>query len=930
MTRFLPPLFFAFLLVFASTAFGQSPPALKGKVVDHSLGLSLGNAVVSVLNAQDSTLVAFVRSNSDGNFHMDSLANGEYLVLVSYPKYMDLVETFSIQSDSPQFDLGVVDMLLLSRVLEDVVITATNAIVIKGDTLEYDASRLVIQPNSKVEDLLIQLPGIQVDKDGKITAHGETVQKVLVDGEEFFGDDPTLVTKNIRGDMVDKIQVYDKKSDQATFTGIDDGEKTKTINIQLREDSKQGMFGKVDVGGATEDRYQSQAMFNTFKGDQKFSAYGTFGNTGAVGLNWQESEKYGASGNIEMIDGMMYLTSTNSDELDSFSGRYNGQGLPKAASGGLHYDAKWNEKKESINANYKIGMLDVVGDRNTLTQNNLPDGLMETESFQDFDNHMFRQKFDTRYTIDFDSTSNLRVTLEGGLKDSRSEQSFSSSTSNGYGERLNESLRSSNNKADARNFSVQALWNKKLRKTGRTLSLQVSQQVNSEDKEGFLNSENSFFNTSGVIDSTQIVDQRKTSKLNNSVFSSNIAYTEPLSKDWKLAVNYRFSYNRGKSDLRSFDQGLGGQYQQVDSLYSNDFTLNQLANQVGTTLNYNTEKNKINLSLKATGVNYKQVDRFHDNRISRNFINLNPSARWSHNFNKQKSLSFYYYGNTNQPSLSQIQPVRENQDPLNIVEGNPDLDPGFTHSLSANFYSFKVLTGQYISVNFWTNMSTNTIVSNVHTDALGKSTYRYENLKNERPGNINLNFNYGNKFQKWDLHYGISPNLSQNRYFNMINGELNKTVSQNYNFNFTLSKYVEKKYSLRFYGGPSYTKSEASLQKEFSNEGWGLNMNGWGTLYLPWKLELSTDGNYQYTQATQTFDEDFKRFIWNAGVSKKFLKTEELKVTVSANDILNQNVGFERRAFNNTNTQTSYTTIKRYFMLSVIWDFNKMGGGNPH
>src|SRR5690606_14878252 len=176
-------------------------------------------------------------------------------------------------------------MLLVSQLLKDVVITGTNAIVIKGDTIEFDASKYTIQPNSKVEDLLAQLPGIQIDKDGKITAQGETVTKVLVDGEEFFGDDPTLVTKNIRGDMVDKVQLYDKKSDQAEFTGIDDGEKEKTINIQLKEDSKNGMFGKVDAGIATEDLFQGQAMFNTFKGSQKFAAYGTTGNTGTIGLD---------------------------------------------------------------------------------------------------------------------------------------------------------------------------------------------------------------------------------------------------------------------------------------------------------------------------------------------------------------------------------------------------------------------------------------------------------------------------------------------------------------------------------------------------------------------------------------------------------------------------------------------------------------------
>src|SRR5690606_37952689 len=288
-------------------------------------------------------------------------------------------------------------MLLVSQLLKDVVITGRNAIVIKGDTIEYDASKYTIQPNSKVEDLLMQLPGIQVDKDGKITAQGETVQKVLVDGEEFFVDDPTLVTKNIRGDMVDKVQLYDKKSDQATFTGIDDGEKTKTINIQLKEDSKNGMFGKAEAGAATDRLYAGQAMFNKFKGSQKIAGYGTIANTGKMGLNWRDSDRFASSENIEFVGDGIMINYGGGDELDR--AQYNGQGIPLAHTGRLHYDSKWNDKKESINANYKIGSLEVEGNRNTIREETLKDAINTTNSDQDFNNFTFRQKLDARYEI---------------------------------------------------------------------------------------------------------------------------------------------------------------------------------------------------------------------------------------------------------------------------------------------------------------------------------------------------------------------------------------------------------------------------------------------------------------------------------------------------------------------------------------------------
>src|SRR5690606_25891229 len=212
-----PAFAFLLLMLISLGLSAQENYSIQGIVVDTTSEISLENAVINVLQAKDSILVDFTRAGKEGNFQIGNLSEGDYILMVSYPKYTDFVERFSVRSGQPNHDFGTVSMLLVSQLLKDVVITGRNTITIKGDTIEYDASKFTIQPNSKVEDLLAQLPGIQVDKDGKITAQGEAVNKVLVDGEEFFGDDPTLVTKNIRGDMVDKVQLYDKKSDQATF-----------------------------------------------------------------------------------------------------------------------------------------------------------------------------------------------------------------------------------------------------------------------------------------------------------------------------------------------------------------------------------------------------------------------------------------------------------------------------------------------------------------------------------------------------------------------------------------------------------------------------------------------------------------------------------------------------------------------------------------
>jgi hypothetical protein len=502
-------LLYAFLVLCCTSIslYAQKSNTIKGFVVDTAYTTRLVNSSVSVLNSKDSTLVNFTRVNSTGSFHMGNLKTGKYILMVTYPGYADYVEKFDLDSANRLKDFGKVNLTLKARLLQDVIIKGTaGAIKIKGDTTEFNAAAFTIQPNSKVEDLLKQLPGIQVDKDGKITAQGQTVNKVLVDGEEFFGDDPTLVTKNIRGDMVDKVQLYDKASDQAAFTGIDDGQKSKTINIKLKEDKKQGYFGKIHVGKGTNDHYEGQGMFNLFKGKRKFSAYGTMGNTGKTGLGWEDSNKYGSSGNMEFTDdGGLYITSSQ-DDMEAFGGRYNGEGIPLARTGGVHYDSKWNSDKESINSNYKIGSLSIDGEKNVQSQNNLPTGVINSTSTQNFHNYAFRQKVDGIYEIKLDTSSTLKVSVEGTLKNNETNSNYKVTSLNGDSILLNASERDLSNKTDQKLFKATAFWNKRFSKKGRSISLNLSGNLNQSDGKGFLNSSEGYYNKTGDLDSTKTTD----------------------------------------------------------------------------------------------------------------------------------------------------------------------------------------------------------------------------------------------------------------------------------------------------------------------------------------------------------------------------------------------------------------------------------------
>ncbi len=726
--------------------------------------------------------------------------------------------------------------------------------------------------------------------------------------------------------MVDKVQLYDKRSDQAEFTGIDDGERIKTINLKLKEDKKRGYFGKVSVGGGTNEMHEEQAMFNLFNDKRRFSIYGTSGNTGRIGLSFQDSERFSPSGNMTFMDDGVIMISGYGDELESFSGRYNGRGIPSALSGGAHYSDKWADGKYSVNGNYRIGELGVAGSNNTVTQNTLQTGIINSVSDQHFDNRLFRQRANAVYEMQFDSTSSLKVTVDGTLRTSETTNDNLSLSTNEDGNMLNQSTRMNTNKLDGSVFNMSALWTKRFRKKGRTVSWDLNQSINQSKSTGFLYAENLFYNAIGEVDSTMVVDQYKVNDNTTSVFNSNVAYTEPITQSLSLVLNYRLTTNNGTSLRQSFNPVGSGEYVELDSLFSNDFKLNQLANQLGAIFNFQKGKSTLNFGTRVSRVQFDQADRYIDSRFERHFTNHNPQARWQYRFSQQKSLNVSYNGNNTQPSINQIQPVRVNDDPLNIILGNPDLRPSFTNRLNTSYNSFKVIGNQYFFVSGNYSTTHNPIVSNIFTDSVGRSTLYYDNLSEKSPQNYSMYASFSKKLQKWDVNVGGNLNTSGNIYYNLTNGALNRTVSSTYSGGVTINQNIPRKYNFFISFGPNYTTGESSLQQQFNNNGWGLSGNYSLNIFLPMKFQLTAVGRYVYSAPTQAFDEAFEQFIMDASVIKKFLKDETLAFSVGVNDVFRQNAGFSRSASNNFFTQNNYTTITRFLLFSLTWDFNKMGG----
>ena len=927
----MPKLIVLFLLslFLSGISFAQSVTRISGNITDTIEKKNLFNSSILLLRKTDSILVRHARTDKSGNFLLKDIPPGHYLLMATYPSYADYVDELEVK-DSAALHLPTIPMVLKSKLLEAVVVSNKGAIHIKGDTTEFNADSFHTQAGATVEDLLKRLPGIQVDKNGKITAQGETVQKVLVDGEEFFGDDPTLVTQNLRADMVDKVQVFDKKSDQSNFTGIDDGQKTKTINLKLKDSKKNGYFGRLTAGGGTDGYYDLQLMANYFRKKEKMAVYGIAGNTGKTGLNWQERDNYGQSfaGNIDVDDatGNLSFSGPPRDDLDSWSGSFEGQGFPTVKTGGLHYNNKTEDELQTYNGNYKFMQLNVNGNSSTNSQYILPDTFYYNNQRQTFHNQITRHNFNGSYEVKFDSTSSLKVQADGGSDHKITDNEFHSEALASDSSKVNQNDRTVTDVGNSSTVNSNLLWRKKLPKKGRTLSFNLRENYTRTSSSGYLNSTTEYF-SGGLPSYDSVIDQFKNYHTENILFDSRLTYTEPITKSSFLIANYGVVVNNSHSDRSSFNKSLGGKYSSLDSLYSNDYQYNVFTQRGG--LGYTLIKKKLRFSIGSDVgfTDFDQRDLHADTAAKRRFTNWYPQSNMTYSFSNQRRLSFYYNGYTTQPTLTQLQPILTNEDPLNITIGNPGLKPQFGNRFGLYFNDYKVFSERSIWFGLNYTFTQNAISNSVNVDATGKRVSQFVNVDGNY--SLNANMNYGLKWKKVDMWVGLNGNINQSNNVSIVNNLPNTTHSGNYTFGFNMYKSKDKKYNFGIRPSATYTQSRSTINNGVTTRYWTYNLNPEMDIYLPFHFQVHGDADINLRQKTSVFENNNNVVLLNAWIGRKFLKNDALLLKASGNDLLNQNTGFNRTVNSNFISQNTYTTIKRYFMLSVVWNFTKAGTAMP-
>ncbi len=894
-------------------------PTIKGTVNDTLNKQNLSNAVVSILRPKDSVLVKFVRTDANGNFELKKVIAGNYILMVSYPNYAEYTDQINFDGVSDK-SLGIVPLITRAKLLEEVIVKQRiSAIRVKGDTTEYRADSFHVSANADVQELLKKMPGIQVNSKGEITTQGEKVNKVLVDGEEFFSDDPAVVTKNLRADAVDKVQVFDKKSDQAVFTGIDDGQKQKTINLQLKEDKKKGFFGKAEAGSDFDQYNYGKLMANAFKGKRKIAGYITHDNTKFDALNWDENRNYAGDPNT--------TTTINEDggvSMYSSGDEFNwGSGLPISTTAGLHFSNKWNLDKNNTNNTFQYNKLNVTGKTSSITQNILPDTSFTNTTEQTQANERTRNKLTSMYELQIDSSSSLKFTLKASDIKTASNLNYLGKSISSDNKLINESDRTTTNNDDNKNFNTSMLWRKKFAKKGRTISVNAELTFTDKKENGFLLAKNQFFDKNGNIIRLDNVDQRKENIQTGSSINSNFTYTEPLWKNTFLILTYRLNINRNDAERNTFNKDVNGKYSALSDTLSNHFIFNTTGNTGGFNIRYQVKKFNFAVGTGLGTVTYHMNDIRKNTDREVSYTNFTPAIVFKYTPKQQRRVEFNYNGTTENPTLSQIQPFIDNIDPLNITVGNQNLKQAFLHNFNFRASDYKVLKSRNIGLNMNYNTTDNAISNNSFVDSLGRRINQAINVNGNYA--FRLSGEYGFEIiPSLNFNVEIGPRISQ--YVNFVNGLRNETKTTATSYSINSGYWSDKWINFWVNFEASNNKSVSSIRPDVATNYWSYT--SWTNLQLKFKkqkLYVDFNGEFNFYQKTAAFANQRNAYIVNGGIRKIISKDDKWETKFYVNDIFNQNLGINRNISSNFISETTTQNVKRYFMLSLIYNFSKNG-----
>ncbi len=918
--------FFSILFVCSITAYTQKNGSVKGIAYDTLSRKAVGDATITVLVKKDSSLFTFGMTDNAGRFFLDNIPAGEYRLLITHVGYHNNNKNFSITENEKNIDLGNVVMNDRTKVLEEVLVTnEAPPVTLIGDTVQYNAASFKTQPNASVEQLLKKLPGVEVGKDGTVKAQGQTVNKVLVDGKEFFGNDPKMATKNLPADAIDKVQVYDKLSDQAQMTGFDDGNSEKTINLKLKKDKKKGAFGKITGGGGTDERFEGRFNINSFKGARQMSAIGMANNTNAEGFSFMDMMSF--TGELKRMmrggNGNININIAGDDPTAAMLGG-NNQGIRTIWGGGLNYNNIIGNKID-FTSNYFYNHYNPKTESQIQRQYILSDSsyFYNQNSLSNNINNSHRLNLGFDYVID--SFHSIKISPSLGYQQTKNN-SLSDYQQTGEGGSLsNNGFSHSVTNSDAYNFRNDLLFRKKFRRRGRTFSLSLQTTLNNSNSDGNLESVNEFFSRGGGASRIDSINQFINNQGDLKGYTARAVYTEPVFKRSLLEFSVGKSDNKSTNEKITYDYNKGnGKYDQLNDSLTNDFQ--NVYGYTNAGLRLRTQKKKYNyavgLSWQRAELEGKITTGIKDSVITKSFTNLLPTARFQYNFSRYKNLTLNYRAFTNQPSVSQLQPVPDISNALNIKEGNPDLKQEFTHNVQVNYMGVNPFKNKNLFAFFNLNRTDNKIVNADTLYASGIKKTKPVNVDGVYNLNGDVNLGLPARFLKGTLRIGT--NLGYNHGQQFINNVANTINTFSVGPRLGIDMSPADKVDLSFSAGMNYNKTKYSLQPIFNTSYFSQIYETEFNWQLPKGFYFSTDFSYTINnQLADGFNAQVP--LWNASFSKQFLNFNRGELKLRVNDILNRNIGVSRSSNQNYIEDSRVNTLRRFALLTFTYSLSKTG-----
>lgn len=901
------------MILFSPMAFAQqSGVNVTGSVVEQGSDTPIEQATVRLLNVKDSAMVRGVVSARNGSFTLKNVKKGSYLLHITFIGYDPLYQPLQITGKKNPVNVGKLELSDGAIELgEAVVIGKAPEVTVRNDTVEYNADSYKVTEGSVLEDLLKKMPGVEVDSEGKITVNGKEVKKVMVDGKEFFSDDPKVASKNLPAKMIDKLQVLDKKSDMAQMTGFDDGEEETVINLTVKPGMKQGWFGNAYGGYGSKDRYEGNAMVNRFVNNDQITFMGGANNTNNMGFS--------------------DLASTMFSGMGGGGGRRGGfgagSGITSSGNAGLNFSKEFKPDKLTLGGNTRYSHSDNDARSKSDRQNILPGD----SSSYDNSEAMSRTKSDN-FGVDFrlewkpDTMTQLIFRPSFSLSHSMNDNFSDATTLDNERDTVNTNKSSNYSESNGYNLNASIDFSRKLNNKGRVFSATLSGGNSNSYSDGMNRSDIVYFNQTDALKNS-IIDQR--SRYDNKGFNyrAYVSWVEPIGHNNFIQATYSISQRKQEALKNVYNQDADGIYNVLDSAYSQSYRNNFISQRAS--LSFKSQREKFNYTI---GLNldpsYSSSENFVGDttlsKITRKVVNLSPMAQFNYMFDKRTNLRIMYNGRTSQPSMTQLQPVADISDPTNITIGNPDLNPRYTNNVFIRFQQFTPEKQRAFMIMANGSYIINDIVSYTsYNQETGVKTTTYKNVNGNYSGNVRMMLNTPLKNKKFSINsMTMASFANSNGYINEEkNTNRNLILSERGGIDFR-SSYLD----LGVNGNIRYNATSNSLQKENNQNTFNYGAGGYTTIYLPLNFKIESDVNWSTNSG---YGDGFKQneVLWNASASKSFLKNNQGTLRFKIYDILQQRSNISRSVTASYIQDSEYNTLGSYFMVHFIYRFSIFKGG---